>query len=330
MKVVAYLAISADGFVADENGNIDWMPEPEDIEDKFRFERLVDRISCIAMGSKTFQEIMSYGEWPWPMKATYVFTSRKFPFVHESVQFTPLSPTEVVQYLRDAECEGDMWLLGGADLMEAFGKEKLIDECILTVVPMNLGSGIPLKFSYDDFMLIEECPFSDGSVQMTYIQKKDNMFVVVAEYCEKYKAAVIDLVSTIQHKEFNIALGEQADLSDISKNYDAFYVAIYDSEVVGSVGVKVVNDFAMIKQMFVKDSFRGVQHRVGKKLLHMAENSIKQRGLTGIYLGVPEFCIAAQKFFEKNQYKAVVLAALPNSFPKMDSKTKFYHKLLNK
>jgi len=42
---------------------------------------------------------------------------------------------------------GDIWLLGGAELVKSFAKLKLIDECIITVIPTNLQVGIKLEIS---------------------------------------------------------------------------------------------------------------------------------------------------------------------------------------
>ena len=48
---------------------------------------------------------------------------------------------------------GDIWLLGGAELAKSFSNHGLIDEIVLTVIPVQLKEGIKLEVPLDDFTL---------------------------------------------------------------------------------------------------------------------------------------------------------------------------------
>ena len=76
-KVILYIATSLDGFIADKEGGVDWLPhETEDPKDLVGFKALLNRISVIVMGSKSYKQILTFGQWAWPDKQTYVFTSQ--------------------------------------------------------------------------------------------------------------------------------------------------------------------------------------------------------------------------------------------------------------
>ncbi len=75
-KVILYIATSLDGFIADENGDVDWLPHPSDENDEFGHRSFMKRISIIIMGSRSYQQILSFGDWTWGNKTTYVFTSK--------------------------------------------------------------------------------------------------------------------------------------------------------------------------------------------------------------------------------------------------------------
>lgn len=77
-KIILYIATSKDNFIADKNGSVDWLPSPEDdaeLED-VGYNNLMSRIDTILMGSRSYKQILSFGEWRWSDKKTYVFTSK--------------------------------------------------------------------------------------------------------------------------------------------------------------------------------------------------------------------------------------------------------------
>lgn len=166
-KIILYIATSQDGFIADKNGGVDWLPHPEDDADEVGYGALMNRISSIVMGSRSYQQILGFGDWAWGDKTTYVFTSQPLITTRSDIFFVH----DDVKEFMDKSPKGDIWLLGGAELVKSFAQERLIDECIITIVPTVLGEGIPLEFLYGDFDLVETKTVLDGIVQKKYLRK---------------------------------------------------------------------------------------------------------------------------------------------------------------
>lgn len=171
-KVILYIATSQDGFIADKNGGVDWLPGPGDCpdpNDEVGYKVLLNRVSTIVMGSRSYEQIVGFGDWAWGDKETFVFTSRKLSSSREDVHFVHEGLREFLDKLRGKEGSQDIWLLGGAELIKSFAKERLIDECVITVIPKKLGEGIKLELPYEDFTLIESKMCMDGIQQQLYV-----------------------------------------------------------------------------------------------------------------------------------------------------------------
>lgn len=173
-KIILYIATSLDGFIADINGGVDWLPHPKDDTEleAVGYKGLIERIDTILMGSRSYKQILGFGEWGWPDKHTYVFTSKKIETDKPNISITLDSPLEFMTKLKDRKSDKDIWLLGGAQLAQSFAQEDLIDEIILTIVPQALGTGIPLGLSFENFDLTTEKSLTDGMIQKIYLRKE--------------------------------------------------------------------------------------------------------------------------------------------------------------
>jgi len=147
-QVTLYIAASVDGYIADEDGNVDWLDEfqSEGDEDAGGFSKFLEGVDCLVMGATTYEQILGFGEWPYGEKPTYVFTHRDLSPATEAVEFVtrdvaPLSNELKQQHER-------IWLVGGANLAQSFLREQEIDDLRLFFVPILLGEGIRL-FSGD-------------------------------------------------------------------------------------------------------------------------------------------------------------------------------------
>lgn len=171
-KVILYIAISEDGYIADTNGGVDWLPKPDDLafadpEDELGYNRLLNRISTIVMGSKSYEQILTFGYWAWKHKQTYVFTKREtksnLPYIH----FTHDTPEAFVKKFKEENRAGDIWLLGGAELAKSFDEANLIDEYVITVIKKKLGDGIKLNVNYRKYPITHIKPFNKEIFQIT-------------------------------------------------------------------------------------------------------------------------------------------------------------------
>jgi dihydrofolate reductase len=172
-KIILYIATSLDGFIADINGGVDWLPHPKDDAEleAVGYKDLMERIDTILMGSRSYKQILSFGDWGWQDKHTYVFTSGQLENDKPYISIMYDSPLEFMAKLKDRKSDKEIWLLGGAELAKSFAQEGLIDEIILTIVPQTLGTGIPLGLSFEKFDLTTEKSLTDGLVQKNYLRK---------------------------------------------------------------------------------------------------------------------------------------------------------------
>lgn len=171
-KIILYIATSTDGFIADKEGGVDWLPHPEEDQDleMVGYNKLMQRIDIIIMGSQSYKQIIGFGDWAWTDKQTYVFSKQALEAPLPCISITNSSPSQFIKNLREGGENKDIWLLGGANLAKSFAENGLIDEIILTIVPLSLGDGIPLGVSFDNFYLSQEKTLMDGIVQKVYLR----------------------------------------------------------------------------------------------------------------------------------------------------------------
>ena len=171
-KVILYIATSLDGFIADHQGGVDWLPHPNDPEDLLGFKALMERISGIVMGSKSYKQILSFGAWAWPHKKTYVFTSQNLTTEQSCIEFVKDNPQTFMEKEVITQKTKNLWLLGGATLARSFAEAKLVDEVIMSIIPIHLEKGIALELPWNDFIITNTKPCMDGIVQNKYEKKK--------------------------------------------------------------------------------------------------------------------------------------------------------------
>lgn len=96
------------------------------------------------MGRKTYEQVLGFGKWPYEEKKAYVFTRQKELLRREKdAEFVSGDIVEFIRQLRK-NMDQDIWLMGGSQLIKVFLEENLVQDLIVFVVPIILGSGIPL------------------------------------------------------------------------------------------------------------------------------------------------------------------------------------------
>jgi dihydrofolate reductase len=139
MKLTLYNAISIDGFIADKNGNSSWV-SPIDQEN---FDSAIQNAGNIIVGRKTFEQFENE---LFPIKniKNFVFTKDPtFSRSNKDIYVINKTPGTFVLQMKEDGIE-NLLLIGGGKLNASFLKENLIDEIILVIHPIILGSGIKL------------------------------------------------------------------------------------------------------------------------------------------------------------------------------------------
>ncbi|MTH55432.1 dihydrofolate reductase [Bacillus mangrovi] len=141
-KTILYIAMSLDGYIARENGDIDWLEAAEGEGDN-GYGDFIKSVDTVVMGRKTYEQILGFQmEFPYQEQDCYVFSSERTGR-DENVQFVTGSPDSLIRKLK-AKPGKDLWIAGGGELIHHFMKEELVDSFMIAVIPVLLGKGIPL------------------------------------------------------------------------------------------------------------------------------------------------------------------------------------------
>ena len=142
-KIIVHIATSADGYIARPDGNLDWLtkrPAPKGFYDMPQFMRTVD---AKLIGRKTYDLSVEMGAHFSADDRHYVFSRQPPPAsVPAGVEFVSQSLVAFARRLRN-EAGKNIWLMGGGEIIASFLDEDLIDEVIITVVPIFIGEGLP-------------------------------------------------------------------------------------------------------------------------------------------------------------------------------------------
>ena len=171
-RVVLYLAMSLDGFVADQNGKVEWLTPFEGEDTYTDFERTVD---TIVMGRRTYAQIvteLSPNQWVYPNQTSYVITHEVCTGT-EAVRFVDQDPVTLVDTLKKQEGK-DIWINGGPTIIQPLIQANLIDQYRLTIVPVLLGAGTRLFQSADRIHLKSVGLIQHGQLFELIYEKEDD------------------------------------------------------------------------------------------------------------------------------------------------------------
>lgn len=145
-NVVLFIAMSLDGYIADKNGNVDWLGgQNSDQENMDSYSNFIKDVDTVVMGWNTYQQIvteLSPEEWVYADLTSYVITHSKAVSTN-NIKFTGKDVCGIVNELKQQEGK-KIWICGGANIVQQLVKADLIDEYYISVIPTILGSGIRL------------------------------------------------------------------------------------------------------------------------------------------------------------------------------------------
>lgn len=146
MSNIVYIATSIDGYISDRNDGLDWLdivPNPD--KSDCGWADFMNRIDALIMGRKTFEKVCSFDcDWPYK-KPVFVLSSslRSLSKEYENkVEIIDGPLTDVIQTIKNKGFK-NLYIDGGVTVQN-FLKEDLVDEIIITVIPVLLGGGTPL------------------------------------------------------------------------------------------------------------------------------------------------------------------------------------------
>lgn len=147
-KASVFIATSLDGFIAREDGGIDWLPVPDTNSgggEDYGYNDFIKTIDAMVMGRNTFELVLTFDEWYYGELPVFVLTNKGVDIpdrISKTVFQMSGEPGEIVE--RMAEKGYHHLYIDGGKTIQGFLNAGLIDEMIITTIPVLIGSGIPL------------------------------------------------------------------------------------------------------------------------------------------------------------------------------------------
>ena len=167
-KIIAHLAVSADGYICRPDGGIEWLERPMP-KHGYNMAAFMKSVDTILWGRKTYDfAVKMGGVGVYGKVKHYAFSSKPPKDVLPGVEFVREAIPDFVKRLKAAPGK-NIWMMGGAGLIASFLDAGAIDEFSLHVIPVMIGEGIPLvapRHRHIELELMETHAFEDGVVHV--------------------------------------------------------------------------------------------------------------------------------------------------------------------
>lgn len=168
-----FIATSLDGFIARENGEIDWLLKHDQAGEDHGYDEFIKDVDAIVMGRGTFESVQAMGEWFYTRPVVVLSSSlspQQLPRkLAGKVRFSDKSPSEVMAMLEGEGCA--RVYVDGGKIIQSFLALNMIRDMVITRIPILLGTGRPLFCGIQrDVSLshIATRSFPSGLVQSSY------------------------------------------------------------------------------------------------------------------------------------------------------------------
>jgi dihydrofolate reductase len=177
-----YAAASLDGYIAEADDNLDWLTKysgsyagPNAEPAKGGYDRFYDGVGAMVSGSVTYEWVLRHvDEWPYKGKPVWVLSSRELPAPEGDdvdVRVVDAGVRDLLPEMLAAAGDRNIWIVGGGNVASQYADEGLLDELIVTVVPVVLGTGKPLfdrRLPTNPMQLAGTRTLDSGMVELRY------------------------------------------------------------------------------------------------------------------------------------------------------------------
>lgn len=180
-----YCAMTLDGYIAESDDTLGWLleyqgsyPDGDDEPGKAGYEAFYEGVGALVSGSVTYEFVLDHiddvAEWPYKGKPMWVLSSRNLPppaGEGADVRIAKARVEDLHGEMLEAAGDRDLWVVGGGNVASQFADAGLLDEVIITVVPVVLGAGKPLferRLPGRPMQLTGTRAFSTGMVELRY------------------------------------------------------------------------------------------------------------------------------------------------------------------
>ena len=169
-KVILYIASSLDGYIAKSNDDLSFLSRVQQEGQDYGYAEFIDNVDTVILGRKTYDWVMKQvKEFPHAQLDSYIITRTPRQDIGK-IKFYTGNLKELVLRLRQ-ERGKNIFIDGGAEIVNELLKEKLIDQIYLSIVPILLGDGVRLfkgGLPEQNLKLINSKQFETGLIQLQY------------------------------------------------------------------------------------------------------------------------------------------------------------------
>lgn len=182
-RTILYIASSIDGYIAKHNDDLSFLSLVEKKGEDYGYGDFIKTIDSVILGRKTYDWIMAQvPEFVHNDKQTFVITRTAKPSI-DSTHFYTENVSDLIAELKTQPGK-NIFIDGGAEIVTMLLKEKLIDEIVLSIIPILLGDGVRLfkdQRPEELFKLMSCKSFDTGLVQLHYIKLQSTFLIPMAE-----------------------------------------------------------------------------------------------------------------------------------------------------
>jgi dihydrofolate reductase len=177
-KTILYIAASVDGYIAKPGDRLDFLEAVAREGEDYGYSAFYDQVDTVIVGKRTYDWVLAQmGDFPHQGKETYVLTRQNLDSIG-TVQFYSGELSDLVSSLK-SKAGKHIFIDGGAQTAHRFLKNELLDEVIISFIPVLLGEGIRLfqeGFPEQQLELLSSKNYPSGLVQVHYrvIRRKIN------------------------------------------------------------------------------------------------------------------------------------------------------------
>ena len=172
-RIKLYIAATIDNYIATSDGDLDWLreyPNPEHLD--YGFSKFLSETDTILMGGQTYRNLLCMDVvWSYKDKTTYIIS--RSPITNKLDSNIHNITENIIEKIAKLKENGgnDIGLVGGGELTKMLLQHDLIDEMIITTIPILLGGGIPLFppfFPISNWHIEKTELLKNGVMQTTY------------------------------------------------------------------------------------------------------------------------------------------------------------------
>lgn len=297
-KVILYIAVSLDGYIADNQGSVGWIKGHDDtIGLEGTFSPFFSNVDTVVMGRKTFDQIvtsLSCDQWPYTGATTYVLTHHNKTNDTEQIRFKNMDVCQLVEELRQGVGK-NIWICGGAEIAGRLIGKNMIDTYHLAVIPVILGSGVRLFGSSapKTRLTLVETKKYNGIVEVIYDIANSDVVIRNMNKDDIEQVMQIWLATNVQAHDFIAETYWKGQFENVKKLIPAseVYVCEKSNKIVGFIGLSE----NYIAGIFVASNFQS--YGIGKRLLDYAKGLKPE-----LYLHVYQKNIRAVKFYQRENF----------------------------